>query len=136
MLHKTNPYVIAVLAVASLVNASMVTAAGTGSETVRHSGIVTSVDRARGILTLHEMGPWKGPDTKPTQLSIAVQPTTTVDLVQRSAVARDGGWPGAYVESPLKPTDLRAGDFATVSTMHDGTRLVAVSIDLVKPSDE
>ena len=103
MLHKTNPYVIAVLAVASLVNASMVTAAGTGSETVRHSGIVTSVDRARGILTLHEM---------------------------------DGGWPGAYVESPLKATDLRAGDFATVSTMHDGTRLVAVSIDLVKPSDE
>jgi hypothetical protein len=130
------PYVVAVLVVAGLINASVVAAAPAGSATVRHSGIVTSVDPASGTLTLQEMGPWKSPATKVTQLSIALQPTTTVGLVERSTGVGDGGWPGAYVESPLKPADLRAGDFATVSTVHDGGRLVAVSIDVVTPSNE
>jgi hypothetical protein len=113
----------------------MTAAAG---DTAIHSGIVTSVDAARGTLTLQETGPWKGPDTNPTSVSIALQPTTIVELVQRSTIgnARENGWQGGYVSSPMKAADLHAGEFANVSTVRDGTRLSAVSIEVVRPSTD
>ena len=72
MLRRTFPYILGVVFVAGLANTPVVTAAA--SDRVIHSGIVTSVDAARGTLILQEMGPWNGPDTHPTSVSIALQP--------------------------------------------------------------
>jgi hypothetical protein len=137
MLRRMLPYVLGIVFVAGLANAPVVTAAAAG-DTVMHSGIVASVDAARGTLTLQEMGPWSGPDTNPTSVSIALRPTTIVEVVQRSTVGNgsENGWQGGYVNSPMKAADLHAGAFANVSTVRDGTRLSAVSIEVVQPSTD
>ena len=136
MLRRTLPYLLGVVFVAGLANAPVFTAAA--GDTVMHSGIVTSVDAARGTLILQEMGPWNGPDTNPTSVSIALQPTTIVEVVQRSTVgnARENGWQGGYISSPMKAGDLYAGEFANVSTVRDGRRLSAVSVEVVQPSTD
>jgi hypothetical protein len=125
-----------VVFVAGLANMPVVTAAA--GDTVIHSGIVTSVDAAHGTLILQEMGPWGSPETNPTAVSIALQPTTNVQVVQRSTIgnASENGWQSGYVSSPMKAADLHAGEFANVSTVRDGTRLSAVSIEVVRPSTD
>ena len=136
MLRRTLPYILGVVFVAGLANAPVLTAAA--GDTVMHSGIVTSVDAARGTLILQEMGPWKGPDTNPTSVSIALQSTTIVEVVQRSTLgkARENGWQRGYISSPMKADDLHAGEFANVSTVRDGRRLSAVSVEIVQPSTD
>lgn len=135
MLRKTLPCVLGILAIAGSASASAVTAR-TPAAAVSHSGVVTSIDPASGTLILEEIGPWTGPATRPVSLSISLTPTTTVELVQRSPVAQAGGWPGGYVDSSVKPADVHPGQFATVSTVRDGARLVARSIEVVRPSGD
>jgi hypothetical protein len=134
MLRKAVLLVVFVLAIASPTRAALAGAPARAAGTASHSGILTAIDPARGTLTLQEMGSWKGPATKPISWSIALTPRTTIELVRRSHVASDGGWPRGYVESPLKAVDLHRGEFATVSTVQHGRQLVAVSIQVVRPS--
>lgn len=107
------------------------------SRAVRHSGRVAAIDPARHTLSLEELGPWTGPATRPITLKVELTPKTTVALDRRSTTAAsDGGWPGGYVASPLKIEDIRPGDFATVSTDRQGRRLVATSIEVVRPAGD
>ena len=55
-------------------------------------------------------------------------------LVQRSATPTPRGWPGGYAESSLAMT-ARPGDFVSVTvTRHDG-RVIARSIEVVRPAE-
>jgi hypothetical protein len=104
-----------------------------GAET--HSGDVGAVDLQRHTVTLEEMGPWRGPGTAPTRRSIRFTPETAVTLVQRSATPTPRGWPGGYAESSLAMTAVRPGDFVSVTvTRHDG-RVIARSIEVVRPAE-
>ncbi len=47
-----------------------------------------------------------------------------------------GGWPGDFMESPLKATDLHVGDFATVTATKSGDELVAESVAVVRPAGD
>jgi hypothetical protein len=106
------------------------------AETESHSGLLTMIDSARQTLTPSEMGPWTGLDTRPIMRSIPLTPATQVHLVRRSQEAMGGGWPGGYVESRLKVTEVHPGDFATVRVARHGRKLSAVSIDVVRPSTD
>lgn len=100
----------------------------------RQSGTVASIDPAAHTITLEEIGPWHGPTTPPTRRTIPFSPSTRIELVKRSAQPTAGGWPGEYVESPLSPAEVRPGDFATVELAHENGRLVATTIDVVRPT--
>lgn len=104
-----------------------------GTET--HSGTLTAIDPSTQTLTLEEMGPWRGPGTGLIAWRIVLSPATKVELIRRSKQPVDGGWPGGYVDSPLTPTQLHPGDFATIRVTRRGRERTATSIDVVRASD-
>lgn len=56
-------------------------------------------------------------------------------LVQRCTTPPPGGWPGGYVEAPLAVSEIRPGDFVSVTVArHDG-RITARSIDVVRSTE-
>lgn len=129
-------HVVAVLTLAVLVAAGgpALAAQAPNAPASKASGTIVSVDGAKHTLTLAEMGPWHGPQTKPTDHAIALAPAAQVELVTRSTHPAPDGWIGGYVESPLSLDQLRPGDFATVTLAHQGGRLVATSVDVVRPT--
>lgn len=110
--------------------------AGVGSAAPdgRYSGRVVAVDVQGGSLTLEEMGAAAGPEPAPLTRRFAVEPTTSWELVQRSAEPAPGDWPGGYRAAPISPETVRPGDFATVVAEVRDERLVARRVSIVRPT--
>jgi hypothetical protein len=96
----------------------------------KHSGVVTGVEGTR--ITIDEMGPWLGPDTKPMPRTFQLTSATKVDRVERAPEGSDG-WPWSYVSRPLDFSALRPGDYVTVTVDPAERRNVVVEVEAVRP---
>ena len=96
----------------------------------KHSGVVVGVEATQ--ITIEEMGPWLGPDTKPMRHVFRLTTTTKVDRVERAREGREG-WPWSYVSRPVEVSDLRPGDYATVTVDPDERRNVAIEVQAMEP---
>ncbi len=113
---------------------SAVGATQTGHEQ-KHSGVIVAVAPDAHTITMDEMGPWTGPQSKPIRRTVEFTGSTTIQLDSRSVkAAATDGWRGGFQASPLEATALHPGDFATVTTEESNGKLVAASIAVVRPS--
>ena len=112
---------------------STTTPSGGAAVTEKHAGVVVAVDQTR--ITIDEMGPWHGPSTRPMRLVFQLAGTTKVALAGRK---REGpnGWGWAFDEEGLRRTDLRPGDFVTVTARRSGDDAVAISVLAVRPGSK
>jgi hypothetical protein len=108
-------------------------APGHAEEDLKHSGQLAQIGPDGRMVTLEEMVTWTGPGTGLTERSIAISPATSVRLVRRTDDANPDGWPGGFTAAPLFHSELRVRDWVTVETQREGDRLVAVSIEVVRP---
>lgn len=114
----------------SLLAASPATAAE--STRMKHSGTVVSIDAARGVVVLAEVGPWrlqKG-ETVVTRRTIVLTPATKVDTFIR--VNAPGAFAGDFIEVELDAADVSPGDFVTVDCLHERSRLVALRVTMAE----
>lgn len=96
----------------------------------KHSGVVVGV--AGTQITIEEMGPWLGPDTKPMRRAFQLTSTTNVERVERTPEGSQG-WPWSYVGRPEEPSDLRPGDYVTVTVDPRDRRNAAIEVQAVRP---
>jgi hypothetical protein len=106
------------------------------AEGVRHTGIVVAIEADQRAITLEEVGPWTGAKQGHVRRTIAVTPETTVVAVTRARQAAPGGWPGGFGETPLARSDIKAGDYVTVTAESRGGKLVARSLEVLRPTPE
>ena len=101
----------------------------------KHSGVIVAADPYQRTITIEEMGPWRGPGTAPARRVFQITPGTRVALAERTP---DGslGWPWAFTERALEPSDLRAGDYVTIEVEPQGKRAVAVQVQAVRPTSD
>ena len=95
----------------------------------KHSGVVTSVEGTQ--ITIEEMGPWRGPDTKPMRRTFQLTSAAKIERVERAPEGSDG-WRWSYVGRPLEVSDLRTGDYLTV-TVDPAARNVVLEVEAVRP---
>jgi hypothetical protein len=98
----------------------------------RHSGQVIGFDPQAQVITLEEMERWTGPGTRPTRRSFEIVSSTRAEAVARSVQALADDWPGGFTVSALTVSDLRVGDYATVTVEHRDRRPIARSITIVR----
>jgi hypothetical protein len=106
--------------------------AANAGEAMEHSGRILSEDQTRQTLTIEEMGAGYGPGTKPGRREFHLAPTCRVELAFRKP-ERGGGW-GDFAVEPLKASDLRLVDYATVTLARLGKKLVATEVSIVRPT--
>jgi hypothetical protein len=106
------------------------------AEGVKHTGIVVAVEADHGAITLEELGPSTGSQPALHRRSIALTPETTVLVVTRAEQPAAGGWPGGFGESPLARSDIKTGDYVTVTTESRHGKLVARSVEVLRPTPE
>jgi hypothetical protein len=101
--------------------------------TEKHSGILVAADPTQQTITIEEMGPWRGPNTSPIRRVFRLASTTKIAVAERT---QDGnlGWPWAFTERSLEPSQLRAGDHVTVMTEQEGRRADVVRVEVVRPA--
>jgi len=99
----------------------------------KHSGVITGVEGAQ--ITIDEMGPWRGPDTKPIRRVFQLTSAAKVDRVERAPEGSDG-WPWSYVSRPLDPSALRPGDYVTVTVDPIEQRNLVVEVEAVRPGPD
>ena len=104
-------------------------------QTALHAGAIVAENMKRDTITIEEMGPWHGPAT-PLPLvrrQFQLTPSTVVEL----AVRKDepAGYKGAFINQPLKPTDLRPGDYATVTAERENGTVAATKVEIVRPDE-
>lgn len=104
------------------------------ADEVKHSGRIVSIQADGPSITLEEIGPWDGRQAWATEVSIVVTPATEIKGVTRSSTRDPGGWRGGFMESPMVISDLRPGDFVTVSVRKHGQSVAADSIEVLRPS--
>jgi hypothetical protein len=97
----------------------------------KHVGVVVTASPTH--LTIDEMGPWRGPDTRPMRYVFQLTGTTKVARTERTKEGRDG-WAWGFSEEQLRRTDLRPGDFVTVTARRSGDNAVAISVLAVRPN--
>jgi hypothetical protein len=120
-------------AIALVLLAGVALAGAAAAEDMKHSGTITEI--APNRITILEMGPWAG-SAALERRSIDIDQQTTVALAERVDDTGPAGWPGGFRETPLSPSDLRVGDYVTVTTTKsEAGRLVAASISVVRPSE-
>ena len=95
----------------------------------KHVGVVVTASPTH--LTIDEMGPWRGPDTRPMRYVFQLTGTTKVARTERTQEGRDG-WAWGFSEEQLRRTDLRPGDFVTVTARRSGDNEVAISVLAVR----
>ncbi len=120
----------AVVMMASLL--ALAPAAGAG--TAKYAGTVRTVDSTQGSLVLDDVGPWVGKTESPiTPRTVSVSPSTEYFMADR---AKDGatGYPGDYVETKARLSDVKVGAFVSVECQRDGGRCTAVKLVVVRPS--
>ena len=97
----------------------------------KHVGVVVTASPTH--LTIDEMGPWLGPDTRPMRYVFQLTGTTKVARTERTQKGRDG-WAWGFSEEQLRRSDLRPGDFVTVTAKRSGDNAVAISVLAVRPN--
>jgi hypothetical protein len=96
----------------------------------KHSGVVTGVEGTQ--ITIDEMGPWLGPETKPMRRAFQLTSATRVERVERTAKGSEG-WSWSYVSRPQEPSDLRPGDYVTVTVDPEERRNAAIEVEALQP---
>ena len=114
---------------------SILTAAPLGAAVLeKHAGVLVGVEGEQ--ITIEEMGPWLGPDTRPMRRAFLLTSATKIDRVERVPEGSDG-WPWSYVSRPEELTDLRPGDYVTVTVDPDGRRNevanIAIEVQALRP---
>jgi hypothetical protein len=123
VLRRTLASVVLIVALAS-------PAAGQVNGEARHSGTITEV--VDGRIVLDEIVTWQGPESPGiVRRSIRITPDTAIDLVQRGPWDARTSRPG-WSSEPIRPDDLRKGDFVTVTTRGDETG-AAVAVEVIRP---
>jgi hypothetical protein len=107
--------------------------ASSAEESDVHSGRLTKISSDAKTITVEEIGPWMGPDTGRVERTFTLTPSTSVSLLRRAEGADAKGWAGGFETSPLVLTELKPGDFATVTTKRADDRVTALSIRVVRP---
>jgi len=104
--------------------------------TVRHAGVVVSVDKAAGAFTVGDMGP-KLPSGESVMrhYTIRVTPSTELLSVKRSAGVGPRGFPGDYVETRLSSLDIKPGDWVTTSAEAGKKGLTATQVVVVSTAE-
>jgi hypothetical protein len=100
----------------------------------RRGGTVVRLDG--DTLTVEEMGQWTDASTRPTRTSITMTSETRIELLERSRETTAQDHLGSFKASSLARSDLRAGDYVTVTMQSTGGRHVATLIAVVRPSEE
>jgi hypothetical protein len=116
---NANPWAMALGAVL------LASPAAWASEAVQHTGTVTVVDAIRNTVTIEEMNL--------KHEVFAMTPETRVELASRTDVA--GGYRGRWAEQRLPVSDLRAGDYATVTAEREAGKLQASQVVVVRPGE-
>lgn len=101
---------------------------------VRFSGRVTGLEAGAGRLVVEELG--EGRDGTPVSRRrvVGLVPETSVELLERSAQAGPGAWPGGFRARPLEADRLRPGDFVTVVAFRRDGGLTARLVSVVRPA--
>lgn len=102
------------------------------ADAVKHVGTVTAVDAAAQRITLDEAGAARGPEIRLARYAAQLDPATRITLIERADVGSDG-WPGGFVERPLRASDLHPGDYATLSVEQRAGKPVVTRIEVVRP---
>jgi hypothetical protein len=102
----------------------------------KHTGTVVAVEADRQRIAIEEMGPWVGPKQGVVKHWIALAPQTKVAAISRSDKATKDGWSGDFAAAPLTAAAIKPGDFVTVTTETREGRLVALSVEVLRPSPE
>ena len=87
------------------------------------------------MLTLSEMGPWKGPMTARTIETMAISPGVKVELVQRTKSTPADGWAGGFRKSPLGVSQLHPDQFATLRLTSRAGKSTIESIEVVSSTN-
>jgi hypothetical protein len=98
--------------------------------TVKHSGRVVTI--GADAIVVEEVGPWRVKDgvTQITRRTIALTPSTKVNLFMRVNVP--GEFAGNFIEVALDLADLSVGDFVTCECVQDKGRLVATTVTVAE----
>jgi hypothetical protein len=107
------------------------TPVGAAEDTVRHSGVIESLDPEASRLVLAVVEASRTSDTRMEveRLSVRVTPRTAVERVRRAASATSG-FAGDFVVGPAARGDLRSGVYATIEMRRTEGALEAVKIVL------
>jgi len=97
---------------------------------LRFSGHVAAVDPGGDTILVEELGAGKGQQPAVIQRSVSIGPETAFEVVERS---QDGGLPSVFKTAPASRTDVKAGDFVTVTAHRRGNRLHAASVSIIRP---
>ena len=118
------------IAVALLLVGLLAPGAARAAGETEYSGRIASAGAGARTITLEGFGRWT-PGTRPTRQVIELRPTTRVEQVARATEPVPGQWLGGFKETPLAATELRAGEFATVTAERRDGKLLAVTITVV-----
>ena len=99
----------------------------------RYSGRIREVSLDGSTLVLEEIVAWTGPGTGVVDRSIRITPQTSIRLVQPAPWRNDQGAMPGWDSRTLKASDLRPGDFVTVTT-GENHRSVALGLQVVRPA--
>ena len=108
-------------------------AAMTEGVSQQHSGRILDVNLPGQTIRLEEMGPGVGPEARPVARRFEILPETNIALVAPALRTPEGRWPDSFVVSRPAVSDLRAGDYVTVTAEHRDGRWIARSITIVRP---
>ncbi len=119
---------LAVLAVLLAVSGAPAGAA----DVFRHTGTLTSFDRATGTLVVAEVGPWRVRDgvTVVTERTVTLTPATRFSFVRRGEPG-ETAWPGDFLELAIDAWEMLPGDFVTVECRHEADRMIALRVQVL-----
>jgi hypothetical protein len=132
-MHRPWPNSIVALA---LLLAGLAAGVSLAASEARHTGTVVAVEPDRRRIAVEEMGPWVGPKQGVVKHWIALVPETKVAAISRSDRPGKNGWAGGFAAAPLTAEAIKPGDFVTVTTETRDGRLVARSVEVLRPSPE
>lgn len=98
----------------------------------KHSGDLVRVKS--DALTVQEMGPWSPKRQITLTRTFDLTPATKVELVTRAKTVAGGAWAGGFAKSPLPVSDLKPGDYVTVTASKEGKKLIAESVQVIRPT--
>ena len=89
-----------------------------------HSGTIVQTDENTESIVVEEIGAWQASDTKTRVMRrrIVIAPDAPIVVSRRSSQA-PSGFVGDFVEKPLAPWGLAAGDFVTIEYEHEANRV-------------
>jgi hypothetical protein len=124
VLRRTLASVVLVVALAS-------PAAAPGDSEARHSGTIAEVSDGR--IVFDEIVTWQSPEAPGiVRRSIRITPDTAIKLVERAATWDTRASRPGWNSEPIRPADLKTGDFVTVTMRGDGTG-AAVAVEVIRP---